>query len=85
MVKVEDMTDTKNQLPAAYVPDTKYIIPTSFRPKDNVAHVLRWWSAPVCQTGNDEQGQPIYVSAGTVSEKRVFTWTGITVAGTPAP
>ncbi len=84
-VTVEDVTGSQGQRITDYVTDTKYIIPTTFRPKDNVAHILRWWVAPVRQTGNDEQGQPIYVSAGTISEKRVFTWTGITVAGTPAP
>ena len=84
-VTVEDVTGSQGRRITDYVTDTKYIIPTSFRPKDNVAHVLRWWVAPVRRTGNDEQGQPIYVSAGAVSEKRVFTWTGITVEGTPSP
>jgi hypothetical protein len=84
-VTVEDVTGGQGRRITDYVTDTKYIIPTSFRPKDNVAHVLRWWIAPVRQSGSDEQGQPIYISAGAVSEKRVFTWTGITVEGTPAP
>ena len=84
-VTVEDVTGGQGRRITDYVTDTKYIIPTSFRPKDNVAHVLRWWIAPVRQTGTDEQGQPIYVTAGATSEKRVFTWAGITVEGTPAP
>jgi len=84
-VTVEDVTSSQGRRITDYVTDTKFIIPITFRPKDNVAHVLRWWVAPVRQSGNDEQGQPVYVSAGAVSEKRVFTWTGITVAGTPAP
>jgi LysM repeat protein len=84
-VTVEDVTGGQGRRITDYVTDTKYIIPTSFRPKDNVAHVLRWWIAPVRNSGSDEQGQPIYVSAGTASEKRVFTWAGITVEGTPAP
>src|SRR5512143_234806 len=84
-VTVEDVTGSQGRRITDYVTDTKYIIPTSFRPKDNVAHVLRWWIAPVRQTGTDEQGQPIYVTAGATSEKRVFTWAGIIVEGTPSP
>jgi len=84
-VTVEDVTASKTRRLTDYVLDTKYILPTSFRPKDNVAHVLRWWITPVRQAGTDEQGQPIWVSAGATSEKRVFTWTGAAVEGTPAP
>ena len=82
---VEDVTGNEGRRITAYVTDTKYIIPISFRPKDNVAHVLRWWVVPVRQTGTDEQGQPIYTPSGVVSEKRVFTWVGVAVEGTPVP
>jgi len=68
-----------------FVTDTKYIVPTSFRPKDNVAHVLRWWITPVRQTGTDDQGQSIWSPSGAVSDKRVFSWVGIAVEGTPSP
>ncbi len=84
-VTVEDVTGNQSRRITDYVTDTKYIIPATFRPKDNVAHVLRWWIVPVRQSGSDEQGQPIYVSAGAASEKRVFTWAGIAVQGTPQP
>lgn len=84
-VTVEDVTAKQARRLTDYVTDTKYILPTSFRPKDNVAHVLRWWVTPVRQAGSDEEGQPIWVSAGTASEKRVFSWTGAAVEGTPAP
>jgi hypothetical protein len=67
-----------------YVTDTKFIIPTSFRPNDNLPHVITWWVTTVRQNGVDEQGQPVYVSAGAISEKRVFSWVGVTVQ-TPAP
>ena len=83
-VTVEDVTANQGRRLTDYVTDTKYIIPTSFRPKDNVAHVLRWWVVPVRQSGSDDQGQPIYVSAGAASDKRVFTWAGIAVQGTPS-
>ena len=68
-----------------YVTDTKYIVPTSFRPNDNLAHVIRWWITTVRQNGVDDQGQPIWDSAGALSEKRVFTWVGVAVQGSPSP
>lgn len=82
-VIIEDVTASQTSRITDYVTDTKYIVPTSFRPNDNIAHVMRWWVIPVRQTGVDEQGQPIWVSSGAPSEKRVFTWAGITVEGTP--
>jgi hypothetical protein len=33
----------------------------------------------------DEQGQPVYESAGTSSDKRIFVWTGVAIEGTPSP
>lgn len=84
-VTVEDVTANQTHRLTDYVTDTKFIVPTSFRPNDNVAHVLRWWITPVRQAGTDEQGQPIWVASGAVSEKRVFTWVGVAVAGTPVP
>jgi LysM repeat protein len=84
-ITVEDVTASQTRRLNDYVADTKYIVPTSFRPKDNVAHVLRWWITPVRQSGTDDQGQPIWTASGAVSEKRVFTWVGVAVAGTPSP
>jgi LysM repeat protein len=84
-VTVEDVTASQTRRLTDYVTDTKYIVPTSFRPKDNVAHILRWWITPVRQAGSDEQGSPIWVTAGATSEKRVFSWTGTAVEGTPVP
>ena len=68
-----------------YVSDTKYIVPTSFRPNESLAHVLRWWITPVRQTGSDSQGQPVWTTAGSASAKRDFTWVGVAVATTPTP
>jgi hypothetical protein len=85
LVTVEDTTADQTRRLTDYVTDTKYIVPTSYRPKDNVAHILRWWITPVRQAGTDEQGQPIWVSAGAISEKHNFSWVGIAVEGTPNP
>ncbi len=82
-VIVEDITAGQGQRIVDYVTDTKYIVPTTFRPKDNVAHVMRWWVTPVRQTGSDDQGQPIWDNAGATSDKRDFTWVGAAVAATP--
>ncbi len=84
-VIVEDVTASQTRRVTDYVTDTKYIVPTSFRPKDNVAHVMRWWVIPVLQSGVDDQGQPIWIASGATSEKRVFTWVGVAVQGTPNP
>jgi LysM repeat protein len=84
-ITVEDITADQTRRLTDFVTDTKYIVPTSYRPKDNVAHVLRWWITSVRQAGTDEQGQPIWVSAGGASEKHVFSWVGIAVEGTPSP
>jgi LysM repeat protein len=84
-VTVEDITADQGRRIVDYVTDTKYIIPTSFRPKDNTAHIMRWWVVPVRQTGTDDQGQPIWNSAGASSDKRDFTWVGAAVATTPTP
>jgi LysM repeat protein len=84
-VTVEDITEGQARRLTDYVTDTKYIVPTSFRPKDNVAHVIRWWVSTVRQTSTDEQGEPIYTSAGADSQKWVFTWVGSAPQGTPSP
>ncbi len=84
-ITVEDVTADQTRRQRDYVTDTKYIVPTSFRPKDNVAHILRWWITPVRQAGTDDQGQPIWVNSGATSEKRDFSWVGVAVEGTPNP
>ncbi|MEW6086379.1 MAG: LysM peptidoglycan-binding domain-containing protein [Chloroflexota bacterium] len=83
-VIVEDVTTGELRI-TDYVTDTKYIVPTTFRPNDNLAHLIQWWVATVRQNGVDEQGQPVWISAGAVSEKRGFTWVGVAVQGTPNP
>lgn len=84
-VIVEDITEGQAPRLTDYVTDTKYIVPTTFRPKENVAHVIRWWVSTVRQTGTDEQGQPIYSSAGADSQKWVFSWVGSAPQETPEP
>lgn len=84
-VTVEDVTDGQGRRKVEYVTDTKLIVPGTFRPKDSLPHVFRWWVTTVRQNGSDDQGQPIWVSAGAPSAQRVFSWQGIAPAGTPQP
>lgn len=84
-VTIEDVTSPQTPRLTEYVTDTKFIVPTSFRPNDNLAHIFRWWVTTVRQNGVDEQGQPVYDSAGAISEKHVFTWVGVTVEGETTP
>ena len=84
-VTIEDVTTDQGRRIVDYVTDTKYIVPTTFRPNDNIAHVMRWWVVPVREVGTDTQGQPIWNSAGAQSDKRVFTWVGAAVQGTATP
>jgi len=84
-VTVLDVTSGQGLRLTEYVSDSKFIVPTSFRPNDNLAHVIRWWVTTVRQNGVDEQGQPVYVSAGAISDNRVFSWVGVAVQGTASP
>jgi len=80
-ITIEDVTAGTGRRLVEYVSDTKYVVPVTFRPAANTPHVMRWTVVTVRQSGIDDQGNTIWVSAGTASTPRVFTWSG---AG-PAP
>ncbi len=84
-VTILDVTSSEGRRQTDYVTDTKYIVPSSFRPNDNLAHVIRWWVTTVRQNGVDDQGQPLYDSAGAISDQRDFSWVGVTIQNTPKP
>jgi len=68
------------------VTDTKYIVPATFRSADNIPHLFRWWVMTTRQAGTDEDGNPIWDSAGLASDRRVFMWSGsLSPATTPTP
>ncbi len=85
MVIVEDATAADGTRLVDYVKDTKYIVPVSLRPKDSKPHIFRWWISTVRQSGTDDQGQPIWDSAGAPSQQRVFSWQGVAPEATPQP
>ncbi len=84
-VTVEDITEGEGRKLVEYASDTKFIVPISFRPKDNLPHIMRWTVVSVRQVGSDEQGNPIWESAGAVSFERVFSWTGAAPVATEIP
>jgi LysM repeat protein len=82
-VTVLDVTSGTNRKIVNNVTDTKFIVPVGFRPADSGAHVMRWWVTTVRQTGSDDQGNPIWSSAGAISVLRDFTWSGVSPQPTP--
>lgn len=82
-VNLVDITDGGERKIVDYVTDTKYIVPTSFRPTDSRPHVIRWWITTVRQVGTDDSGNPIWEPAGAKSEQRVFTWSGLPATSAP--
>lgn len=85
-VTVMDLTEGTGRKLVDYVTDTKYIIPGSFRAKENAPHIYRWTISTVRQIDVDEEGDPIWETAGSESEPRVFTWTGEAAPeSTPTP
>jgi len=68
-----------------YIRDTKFIVPSTFRPAEAIPHVMRWTVSTVRQTGTASGGRPIYQSAGSPSIERVFTWSGASPEPTPGP
>ena len=75
-VIIEDVTSGQGRRLTEYVSEQKFIVPTSFRPNDDLAHVIRWWVTTVRQNGVDEQGQPVYDLAGANSESASLPGSG---------
>lgn len=84
-VTIEDLTEGQGRKLIEYVTDTRFIIPDTFRPNDNIPHIFRWWVFAVRQMGTDSDGNPIWETAGAVSTPRVFTWVGILAIVSPTP
>ncbi len=83
-VTIVDVTEGTERKLISNVTDTKFIVPTTFRPTDNRPHIIRWWVTTVRQVDTDESGNPIWDSAGATSIQRDFTWAGV-AEGTPSP
>ncbi len=84
-VIVEDLTEGSGTVRlVAEATDTKYIVPSSFRPSDVLPHILRWQVVTVRRAGTAEDGTTRWVDAGAPSVYRHFTWSGAAGA-TPTP
>jgi LysM repeat protein len=84
-IVVEDVTDGQGRKLVDYAKDTKYIVPSTFRPNDSIPHVMRWYVIPVRQGPTDEQGKPTWLPAGAQSLQRVFSWMSVAVPATTQP
>lgn len=84
-VTIEDLTAAVGPSLVDQVTDTKYIIPSSLRPSDDAAHIFSWIVEVVRMTGSDENGNPIWTSAGSASSPRYFSWIGAPAITTPSP
>ncbi|MEA3350735.1 MAG: LysM peptidoglycan-binding domain-containing protein [Chloroflexota bacterium] len=82
---IEDITEGQGRKLIGYADDTKFIVPASFRATANEPHVYRWWVTTARQVRTDENGEPVWDTAGAVSLKRAFTWTGEAPQVTPTP
>jgi LysM repeat protein len=76
LVTVEHVTGGQGEKLVRFVTDTKFIVPSTFKPNDRNAHIYYWWVVTVRQTGTDAEGKPVYEPAGTASVKRSFSWSG---------
>ena len=86
-VNIEDLTEGEGKKKVYYVKDTKQPIPVDILTKDNLPHIFRWTVETVRQTGTDERGEPVWESAGAMSNSRVFIGygTGAATNATPTP
>jgi LysM repeat protein len=84
IVTIEDITAGLGPTLVQYVIDTRFNVPTNIRPNDSLPHIFSWTISVVRQEGSDENGNPIWVSAGSPSNPRYFSWTGV-LSATPTP
>ena len=84
-ITVEDLTAALGPSLVDQVTDTKYIVSSTIRPTDRAAHIFSWFIEVVRITGSDNNGNPIWTTAGSASSPRYFSWTGVATAVTPIP
>lgn len=83
-VKIQDLTSVEEKILVEYVTDTKFILPSTFRPIDGNPHIIQW-SVTVARQINQDNNNPIYEEAGAESAFRVFSWIGTGVQPTTSP
>ncbi len=85
LVTVIDVTAGQNKEITETVKDTKFIVPTSFRPTDTQPHIFMWYVVPVARVSVDEDGNPQFRDGGPRSESNYFSWIGGPAQITPGP
>ncbi len=83
-VKIQDLTSIEEKIIVDYITDTKFILPSTFRPTDGIPHIIQW-SVTVARQINQDKDNPIYEEAGVTSAFRVFSWIGTGVQPTVSP
>jgi LysM repeat protein len=81
-VTVIDLTEGEERKIIEYVTENKFIVPIDFRAAGAAPHIYGWSVMAVRQTGSDDDGNPIWETAGAASSQRVFSWSG---GSGPAP
>ncbi len=84
-VTIEDITAAQGPTLIDQVTDTKYIVPSTIRPTDGIAHIFSWYVETVRISGSDESGNPIWTTAGSASPPRYYSWIGRSGGITPTP
>jgi hypothetical protein len=84
-VTIIDATSEEERKLLDYVSDTKFIVPGSFGSTDSLPHAYRWSVRAARQMGTDEDGNPVWASAGADSEAWVFIWSNRPGGVTPTP
>lgn len=77
-ITIEDISQTTGEKTVLYEKNTSTRVPAELKPTDGSMHIFRWSVTVVRRTGTTDAGNPVYVSAGLVSERRVFGWGGTT-------
>jgi LysM repeat protein len=83
-VTIEDISSGTGEKTVLYGKDTRVLVPVELKPTDGSIHIFSWRVTVVRKTGTTDDGNPVYVPAGAVSDRRVFAWGGTgSAASTP--
>lgn len=84
-VTIVDLTSNENTTITEFVTDTSFIVPLSLMPNDARPHIFRWSIYIARQIGGDDEQEGNWISAGNLSDARVFGWFTTGAAPTPTP
>lgn len=73
-VTITDLTSEDDLTIVEYVNDTSLIVPEELLPTDGIPHIFRWSVYIARQVNDGDEEETNWVSAGNLSEERVFGW-----------